>query len=63
MSVSMHSTVYCKWCGHLTRFVDSCKVCWELEWRITRCPEIARKILNEVEKKNENSPGRCEQTT
>lgn len=45
-------TVSCKLCGHPTHMLGTklCDPCWELEVRIRQDPEIARKVLDSLDK-------------
>lgn len=42
--------VDCGLCGKHTRNTGTkrCDLCWELQWRVERSPEIARTILNNL---------------
>lgn len=42
--------VKCKLCGIVTTNTGTslCNECWELDWRIKKMPEIARKILQNI---------------
>lgn len=44
-------TCPCRLCGKPTQMLGTklCDFCWELERRIHRDPEIARRILNEMD--------------
>jgi ribosomal protein L37E len=45
-------SVPCRLCGDVTHMVSTrlCDRCWELETRIHRSPELARRILLKLEK-------------
>jgi len=44
-------TVPCKWCSTATRMTGTrmCDPCWELERRISADPELARRMLAELD--------------
>jgi len=45
-------TTPCMWCRVPTRMLGTCKCdrCWELETRIRSQPELARRMLEQIEK-------------
>lgn len=47
-------TVPCELCGVQTRMIGTkrCDQCWELERRIEAAPQLARQILERVEKEH-----------
>lgn len=48
----LEDKVSCRLCGKLTPMLGTklCDRCWELESRIKHNPELARKILEQLEK-------------
>ncbi len=48
----MSEKPFCRICGGNTAFEDAelCTRCWELEHRIEMDPEIARRILDKLDK-------------
>jgi len=53
------TTVQCRICGKWTPMTGTklCDRCWELETRIERDPELARKILEQVDKRKGGTHG------
>ncbi len=51
MTLDKRPTVPCKWCGTPTTMLGTkeCDADWELRTRIERDPQMARKMLAELE--------------
>lgn len=48
--------VPCKWCSTPTAMLGTrmCDGCWELERRISRDPELSRRILNSIQQESQH---------